>query len=214
MQIILFRMRTGHNRLVAHMYSRFKVGEFEMCLCNADIITAEHLLQHYQLHDALRQDVWPEPKPEGQALWQPGGAKEDSRFREGNGHPCLAFEDEEEIANALSFCCCKLGNCFTRVSVRVRERVRKRKNKGNTKPVKVGERNSTKRKKRERVTKTEQQRKKCRLRQGEGEREREREREGQTDRQTDRQTERERERDRDRDRETDRKAGRQTEQQR
>ena len=52
--------RAGHNRLNAHMY-KFKVGESEMRPCNADIMTAEHLLQHCQLHDALRQDMWPEP---------------------------------------------------------------------------------------------------------------------------------------------------------
>ena len=59
-QIILFRLRTGHNRLNAHMY-KFKVGESEMCPCNVDIMTAEHLLQHCQLHDALRRVMWPEP---------------------------------------------------------------------------------------------------------------------------------------------------------
>ena len=31
---------------------------------------------------------------EGQALWQPGGAKEDSRLREGNRHLHLAYDDE------------------------------------------------------------------------------------------------------------------------
>ena len=36
-QVILFRLRTGHNRLNAHMYNKFKVGESEMCPCNADI---------------------------------------------------------------------------------------------------------------------------------------------------------------------------------
>ena len=59
-QTILFRLRTGHNRLNAHKY-KFKADESEMCLCNADIMTAEHLLQHCQPHDALRQDMWPEP---------------------------------------------------------------------------------------------------------------------------------------------------------
>ena len=62
-QVILFRLRTGHNRPIAHMCSKLKVGEFEMRPCNADIITAEHLLQHCQLHDALRRDMRPEPKP-------------------------------------------------------------------------------------------------------------------------------------------------------
>ena len=33
---------------------------------------------------------------EQKALWQPRGAKEDSRFHEGNRHLCLAYEEEEE----------------------------------------------------------------------------------------------------------------------
>ena len=33
---------------------------------------------------------------EGQAVWQPGGAEEDSRLREGNRHLHLAYDDEEE----------------------------------------------------------------------------------------------------------------------
>ena len=44
-QVILFRLRTGHNRLNAHMYNKFKVDESGMCPCNTDIMTAEHLLQ-------------------------------------------------------------------------------------------------------------------------------------------------------------------------
>ena len=59
-QAILFRLTTGHNRLNAHIYNKFKVGESEMCPCKSDIMTAEHLLQHCQLHDAMR---WPEPTP-------------------------------------------------------------------------------------------------------------------------------------------------------
>ena len=31
---------------------------------------------------------------EGQAVWQPGGAEEDSRLREGNRHLHLAYDDE------------------------------------------------------------------------------------------------------------------------
>ncbi|KAK7089841.1 hypothetical protein V1264_024948 [Littorina saxatilis] len=62
-QVILFRLRTGHNRLNAHMYSKFRIGESEMCSCNADIMNAEHLLQNCRLHDAPRQASWPEPVP-------------------------------------------------------------------------------------------------------------------------------------------------------
>ena len=60
-QVIQFRLRTRHNRLNAHMYNKFKVGESEMCPCKADVMTAEHLLQHCRLHDAVRRDTWPEP---------------------------------------------------------------------------------------------------------------------------------------------------------
>ena len=34
---------------------------------------------------------------EGQAVWQPGGAEEDSRLREGNRHLHLAYDEEEEV---------------------------------------------------------------------------------------------------------------------
>ena len=60
-QVILFRLRTGHSRLNTHIYNKFKVGESEMCPCNADVMTAEHLLQQCPLHDAMRRDTWPEP---------------------------------------------------------------------------------------------------------------------------------------------------------
>ena len=32
-----------------------------MCPCNADIMTAEHLLQHCPLHGAMRRDTWLDP---------------------------------------------------------------------------------------------------------------------------------------------------------
>ena len=60
-------------------------------------MTAEHLLQHCQLHDAV---IWRRVArtntTEGQTIWQPGGAEEDSRFREGDRHLRLAYGDDEE----------------------------------------------------------------------------------------------------------------------
>ena len=38
---------------------------------------------------------------EGQAVWQPGGAEEDSRLREGNRHLHLAYDDDEEEESEL-----------------------------------------------------------------------------------------------------------------
>ena len=34
---------------------------------------------------------------EGQAPWQPGGAEQDSRLREGNRHLHLAYDDGEDL---------------------------------------------------------------------------------------------------------------------
>ena len=45
------------------MKNKFNVGESEMCPCKANIMVVEHLLQHCQLHCALRLDVWPELIP-------------------------------------------------------------------------------------------------------------------------------------------------------
>ena len=62
-------------------------------------MTVEHLLQHCQLHDALRRDMWPEPKPLGDKFY--GSLEELKRtaaFHEGNRHLCLAYEEEEDAS--------------------------------------------------------------------------------------------------------------------
>ena len=38
---------------------------------------------------------------EGQALWQPGEAEEDSCFGEGDRHLHLVYDEEEEMDNPL-----------------------------------------------------------------------------------------------------------------
>ena len=40
-----------------------------MCPCNTDIMTSEHLLQHCQIHDALRWNEWSEPILMGDKLY-------------------------------------------------------------------------------------------------------------------------------------------------
>ena len=49
---------------------------------------------------------------EGQALWQPGGAEEDSHLREGDSHLHLAYDEEEEEDWLLVHC----GSTRTRLS--------------------------------------------------------------------------------------------------
>ena len=62
-QVVLLRLRTGHNRLNSHMFRKFGIGESEMCPCKSDIMDAEHLLQHCCLHDDIRRATWPDPTP-------------------------------------------------------------------------------------------------------------------------------------------------------
>ena len=59
-QVIILRLRTGHNRLNAHLYNKMRIGQSEMCPCNTATMTTEHILQHCPLHDVLRSSTWPE----------------------------------------------------------------------------------------------------------------------------------------------------------
>ena len=60
-QVILFRLRTGHNRLRYHMFTKFKIGPSAVCECNDAHQTTEHVLQSCQLLSTERETHWPEP---------------------------------------------------------------------------------------------------------------------------------------------------------
>ena len=62
-QTIIFRLRTGHNRLRQHMYKRFKVGGSEICLCGQAPQNTEHVLQTCSSHRQLRARTWPNHTP-------------------------------------------------------------------------------------------------------------------------------------------------------
>ena len=59
-QVILFRLRTGHNRMHAHMHGKLKIGTTDRCPCNTGPMTTEHLLQICPTQDALRKTMWPD----------------------------------------------------------------------------------------------------------------------------------------------------------
>ena len=60
-QTILFRLRTGHNRLKKHMHSKFKIGDSPNCPCGPSLQTTEHILQDCPTYTLLRQQIWPHP---------------------------------------------------------------------------------------------------------------------------------------------------------
>ena len=56
-QTIIFRFRSGHNRLKKHMHTKFKIGTSPYCPCGNIAQTAEHILQDCPLHAELRQQT-------------------------------------------------------------------------------------------------------------------------------------------------------------
>ena len=58
-QVIIFRLRCGHNRLRCHMFNCFKVGETARCECGADKQDAKHILQDCILYSDQRSAIWP-----------------------------------------------------------------------------------------------------------------------------------------------------------
>ena len=53
------RLRTGHNRLNAHMFKKMKLAPSLICNCSLEDQTAEHLLQRCPLLQTARTNVWP-----------------------------------------------------------------------------------------------------------------------------------------------------------
>ena len=58
-QVILVRLRTGHNRLNSHMHRKLKLAPSPTCPCGQEEQTTEHVLQRCPLHKATKEDVWP-----------------------------------------------------------------------------------------------------------------------------------------------------------
>jgi ribonuclease HI len=57
-QVIIMRLRTGHNRLRSHMYTKFKIGDSAICTCGQAPQTTGHILQDCPEHETLRQTYW------------------------------------------------------------------------------------------------------------------------------------------------------------
>ena len=58
-QVILVRLRTGHNRLNAHMCKKLKLVPTAVCPCGEGEQTTEHVFQHCKRHDQERSAIWP-----------------------------------------------------------------------------------------------------------------------------------------------------------
>ena len=58
--VVIFWLRTGHNRLNQHMHSKFRLAPSPLCLCGEAKQSAQHILQDYLNHQRLKRDFWPE----------------------------------------------------------------------------------------------------------------------------------------------------------
>ena len=57
-QVIIFRLRTGHNRLNRHLH-RLKIVSSPRCQCGEGDQTADHILQDCRDLQTLRNNTWP-----------------------------------------------------------------------------------------------------------------------------------------------------------
>ena len=62
-QVVIMRLRTGHNRLNAHMNRKMKLTPTPTCDCGLSDQTAAHILQDCPLFQNQRTMVWPEAVP-------------------------------------------------------------------------------------------------------------------------------------------------------
>ena len=60
-QVVVVRLRTGHNRLNAHMHKKFKLASTPTCPCGQEDQTTEHILQRCAQLQDKRRETWPNP---------------------------------------------------------------------------------------------------------------------------------------------------------
>ena len=69
-QTTIFRLRTGHCRLRAHLY-RLGLSHTPDCPCETGPHTPEHILQSCPLHQETRMQLWPNGATLEEKLWSP-----------------------------------------------------------------------------------------------------------------------------------------------
>ena len=62
-QVIIFRLRTEHNRLKNHLHRVFRIGNSPLCDCGEAPQTGSHILQDCSLYGQLRRITWGKETP-------------------------------------------------------------------------------------------------------------------------------------------------------
>ena len=61
-QVIIFRLRTGHNKLHSHL-RRLNLCPTDICSCGLAPMTTQHVLQDCILFNDIRRTFWPQDSP-------------------------------------------------------------------------------------------------------------------------------------------------------
>ena len=72
-QVVIFRLRTGHNRLNQHLHRKLRVVPSPMCSCGEAEQDTAHILQDCGDLRLLREETWPRPTPLEEKLHGPVG---------------------------------------------------------------------------------------------------------------------------------------------
>ena len=67
-QVVLARLRSGHNMLIAHIHRKLKIVPSPTCPCGEEDQTTEHVLQRCNRHQPDRIAQWPSANPLHQKL--------------------------------------------------------------------------------------------------------------------------------------------------
>ena len=68
-QVVLARLRSGHNRLNTHMHRELKIVPSPTCPCGEEDQKTEHVLQRCNRHQPERIAQWPSVTPLHQKLY-------------------------------------------------------------------------------------------------------------------------------------------------
>ena len=94
-QTIIFRLRTGHCRLLAHL-NRIRIAHTNECPCGTKSQTPEHILQSCPIHDELRQATWPDGETYKRSSGERRSPCGDCRLHHRNKNRCIAWRNKEE----------------------------------------------------------------------------------------------------------------------
>ncbi|KAK7105359.1 hypothetical protein V1264_016752 [Littorina saxatilis] len=70
-QVVIFRLRTGHNRMQQHLHKKLRAVPSPMCPCGDAEQDAAHILQDCRNLQPLRREIWTRPVPLHEKLHGP-----------------------------------------------------------------------------------------------------------------------------------------------